>query len=205
MRIRLVALASTVGVVAAIAPAHAAGPKPQITDAIGDANGVNQQFPGLGPEPPTVQTAPADLAGADISTVQFVTNFVTKKVKNKKVKVPNGFTVTMTLAAAPMADVEYRVAAAAGDCTSVFFEYDTSVGLGGSDVRCPATPPASDNNYGVTATASGTKISWVVPNGVFHNGTVFSSLNAQTRMVVGVVTAPQVDYATSNATYTLGK
>lgn len=205
MRIRLVALASAVGVVAAIAPAHAAGPKPQITDAVGDANGINQQFPGLGPEPPTVQSAPADLAGADITTVQFVTNFVTKKVKGKKVKVANGFTLTLSLAAAPMPNIEYRVAGAAGDCTSVFFEYDTAVGLESSDVRCPGSTPTADTDYGITASASGTKISWVVPNGVFRNGTTFSSLNAQTRTVEGVVTAPQVDYATSSATYTVGK
>jgi hypothetical protein len=205
MRIRLVALAAAVGVVAAIAPAHAAGSKPQISDAVGDANGVNQQFPGLGPEPPTVKTAPADLAGADITTVQFVTNFVTKKVHGKKVKVANGFSVSLNLAAAPMPNIEYRVSGAAGDCASVFFEYDTSVGLGGSDARCPATPPNADVDYGITATVTGTKITWVVPNGVFRNGTTFSSLNAQTRTVEGVVTAPQVDYATSAATFTVGK
>lgn len=205
MRIRLVALASAVGVVAAIAPAHAAGSKPQITDATGDANGINQQFPGLGPEPPTVQTAPADLAGADITSVLFSTNFVTKKVRGKKVKVANGFTVTLNLAAATMPNIEYRVAGAAADCANVFFEYDTAVGLEGSDVRCPGSTPTSDTDYGITATASGTKITWVVPNGVFHNGTTFSSLNAQTRTIEGVVTAPQVDYATSSATYTVGK
>ena len=206
MRIRHVALASAAGVTAALAvPAHAAGPKPQIVDAVGDANGVNQQFPGVGPEPPTVQTAPADVAAADISTVLFATNFVTKKVKGKKVKVPNGFAVTLTLAAAPMPNVEYRVAAAAADCTSVFFEYDTSVALGSSDVRCPGATPTTGTDYGVKATVSGTQISWVVPNGVFHNGTVFSSLNAQTRTVEGLITAPQIDYAASTATYTLGK
>jgi hypothetical protein len=205
MRIRPVVLVAAAGVVATVAPAHAAGPKPQVVDAIGDANGVNQQIPGVGPEPPTVQTAPADLSGADISTVQFVTNFVTKKVKNKKVKVADGFTVTLTLAAAPTPNVEYRVSAAAGKCKSVFFEYDTSIALGSSDVRCPGTTPTDDTDYGVTATASGTKISWVVPGGVFRTGTVFSSLNAQTRMVEGVVTAPQIDFASSAATYTLGK
>src|SRR4029077_20985555 len=122
----------------AMAPAHAAGPKPQITDPTGDANGINQQFPGLGPEPPDEQTAPADGAAADITSVLFETNFVTKKVHGKKVKVANGFTVTMTLAAAPTSDIEYRVSGAAGDCSSVFFEYNTAPALGGSDVRCPA-------------------------------------------------------------------
>ena len=205
MRIRLVAVAAALGVVAAIAPAHAAGLKPQITDATGDANGVNQQFPGLGPEPPTVQTAPADVAGADITTVRFTTNFVTKKVRGKKVRVANGFTVTMNLAAATIPNIEYRVAGAAADCSSVFFEYDTAVGLESSDVRCPGGTPTSDTDYGITGTASGSTITWVVPNGVFRNGTTFSSLNAQTRTVEGVVTAPQIDYATSGATFTVGK
>jgi len=205
MRIRLLALASAVGVVAAIAPADAAGSKPQITDATGDANGINQQFPGVGPQPPTVQSAPADVAGADITSVLFSTNFVTKKVHGKKVKVANGFTVTLNLAAATIPNIEYRVSGAAADCASVFFEYDTAVGLEGSDVRCPGSTPTADTDYGITATASGTKITWVVPNGAFRNGTTFSSLNAQTRTVEGVVTAPQVDFATSSATYTVGK
>jgi len=205
MRIRPVVLVAAAGIVATVAPAHAAGPKPQIVDAIGDAKGINQQFPGVGPEPPTVQTAPADVAAADISTVLFATNFGTKKVKGKKIKIPNGFTVTLTLAAAPMPNVEYRVSATAANCTDLSFEYNTSVALGRSDTRCPGLTPTSDTDYGVGATASGTTITWVVPDGVFHNGTVFSSLNAQTRTVEGLVTAPQIDYASSTATYTLGK
>jgi hypothetical protein len=206
MRIRIAALAAASGLAIAALPAHAATAKPQIVDATGDANGINQQFPGLGPNPPTVSTGPADLASADITTVLFSTNFLSKRVKGKTVKVPNGFTVTLSLAAAPTPNIEYRVAAAGGDCADIFFEYDSSVGTGGSDVRCPAALPATtDTDYGIKATVSGTKITWIVPNGIFHNGTVFSNLNAQTRTVEVVVTAPQVDYATSSTTFTLGK
>jgi hypothetical protein len=205
MRTRLVAVAAAAGVVAAVMPAHAAGPRPQVVDPTGDANGLNDQGTGSG-SPPSMATAPADVAAADIVSVQFVTNFVTKVVKRKKVKVANGFTVTMTLAAAPTTDIEYRVSGAAADCSSVFFEYDTAPGpTGGSDTRCPGSTPTSDIDYGVGAKASGNKITWVVPNGVFHNGTVFSSLNAQTRSVVGIITAPQIDYAESTATFTVGK
>ena len=204
--IRLVALAASIGVVAAVAPAHAAGPKPQIVDVTGDANGINQQVPGVGPEPPTVQTAPIDVAGADIVSVLFNTNYVTKKTHGKKTKTANGFTVTMTLAAAPITDVEYRVAGAAADCSSVQFEYDTAPVTGGSDVRCPnANAPLMDHDYGITGSISGVKIVWVVAKGVFRDGTVFSSLNAQTRTVAGRVTAPQIDYATTDSTYTVGK
>ena len=204
MRTRLVAIAAAAGVAAAVMPAHAAGPKPQITDPTGDANGLNDQSTGTG-VPPSVSTAPADIAAADIVSVLFQTNFVTKTVKRKKVKVANGFTVTLTLAAAPTTDIEYRVSGAAADCSSVFFEDNTAPVTGGSDTRCPGATPTTDVDYGVTATISGNKISWVVPNGVFHNGTVFSSLNAQTRTVEGAITAPQIDYAESGATYTVGK
>lgn len=204
MRTRLVAVAAAAGVAVAVLPAHAAGPRPQITDPTGDANGLNDQGSGLG-SPPSTATSPATIAGADITSVQFATNFVTRVVKRKKVKVPNGFTVTLTLAAATTADIEYRVSGAAADCTSVFFEYDTAPVTGGSDARCPGGTPTSDINYGISGSANGNKITWVVPNGVFHNGTVFSQLNAQTRSVEGAITAPQIDYAESAATYTVGK
>jgi hypothetical protein len=207
MRIRLAALAAAAGLAAAVVPAHAATAKPQITDATGDANGINQQFPGLGPTPPQTSTAPADLASADITSVLFQTVFVTKKVKGKTVKVPNGFTITLNLAAAPGPNVFYRVSGAAADCASVFFEYDNTAGLSGSDARCPAlpTPGSTQVDYGVKGKIVGTKIVWTVPNGVFKNGTTFSSLNAQTRLSEAAVVVPQVDYAESSATYKVGK
>ena len=205
MRLRLCALSAVAAIGVTAVPSFAGAPKPQITDPVGDANGINQQFPGLGPEPPDVATAPADLSSADIVSVAFATTFVTKIVKHKPVKTPNGFTVTMVLAAAPTPNIEYRVSGAAGACTSVFFEYDTSVGTGGSDIRCPATPPATNVTYAGTAAITGDKIVWTVPAGAFPNGTTFSQLNAQTRTVAVAVTAPQIDYATSGATYTVGK
>src|SRR2546421_303888 len=67
MRVRLLALTAAGGIAVAALPAHAATGKPQITDPTGDANGVNQQFPGLGPNPPSENTAPADVAAAVIT------------------------------------------------------------------------------------------------------------------------------------------
>jgi len=204
MRARLVAVAAAAGVAVAMLPAHAAGPRPQISDPTGDANGLNDQGSGLG-SPPSMTTSPATIAGADITSVQFSTNFVTRVVKRKKVKVPNGFTVTLTLAAATTTDIEYRVSGAAADCMSVFFEFNTAPVTGKSGTRCPGGTPTSNTDYGIKGSATGNKVTWVVPNGVFHNGTVFSELNAQTRTVEGAITAPQIDYAESAATYTVGK
>lgn len=204
MHVRVAAFAAVAGLGVVIGPAHAAGAKPQIVDATGDANGVNQQIPGFGPDP-SVQTAPAEVAGADITTVRFTTTFATKKVKHKTVRVPNGFTVTMALAAAPVPNVDYRVSGTIGGCAGVQFEYSTATLAPGPQARCPGTTPATDSHYVVSGRISGSSVVWTVPNGVFHDGTVFSSLNAQTRTIVGVVTAPQIDYATSSATYTVGK
>jgi hypothetical protein len=208
MRFRLAALAAAAGLFAAVTPSHAAVQKPQIVDTVGDANGVNQQIPGTGPNPQSVATAPADVAGADIATVLVQTNFVTKRVKGKTVKTPNGFTVTLNLAAATIPQVNYRVSMDTGDCdTSVFFEYDSSAGFESSDVRCPpAQVTGTDTIYGISAKASGSKVSWVVPAGVFRIRSSFSNLNAQTRSSVeGTVTAPQIDFATSAATFVYGK
>jgi hypothetical protein len=190
---------------ATVVPAHASGPKPQITDETGDANGVNSQGLKLGIEPQQ-RTEPVNVPGADITSVLFTTTFVNKKSHGKKVRTPNGFTVTLTLAAAPTTDIEYRVSGAAANCSSVFFEYNTAPGATvTSDARCPGSTPLQDTNYVVSGSANGQKITWVVPDGVFRNGTVFSSLTAQTRTVAVRLTAPQIDYATSAATYTVGK
>lgn len=204
MRIRPVALVLFAGMLATVAPAHASGPKPQITDGTGDANGINGQGFNSGIDPQE-RTEPADVPAADIVSVLFMTNFVTKKSHGKKVKAPSGFTVTLNLAAAPTADIEYRVTGAAAGCSSVYFEYHTAPDGTASGARCPGPTPLQDTNYVVSGSASAQKITWVVRDGVFRNGTVFSSLTAQTRTIAVRVTAPQIDYASSTTTYTVGK
>src|SRR3954468_10764661 len=114
MRIRLATAAAAAGVAIVALPGHAAtAPKPQIADPTGDANGFNGQGVVTGtPEPAT----PADASGADIKSVLFQSTFKTKTVNGKVKKVPTGFTVSMALAAAPMSNVIFRVAASAGSC-----------------------------------------------------------------------------------------
>lgn len=203
MRPRLLALAAAAAVGVAVLPAHAATPKPQITDATGDANGFNDQ--GVGAPVPE-QSGPADDSGADITSVTFVSTFVTKKVKRKTVKTPTGFTVTMALAAAPTPETFYRIQATIPECSDLFIEYGTDAATAGTAMRCPALPGATAVDYTIpAAVVKGSTITWTVPISVFPKGTTFTQLNAQTRLNPVAVTAPQMDYASSTATFTVGK
>ena len=77
MKLRLLTLAASVGVVATMIPGHAASsaatptPKAQITDVSGDANGINDQ--GLGAPVSANFSGPADDANADITSAVFAT------------------------------------------------------------------------------------------------------------------------------------
>ena len=209
MRIRLATAVAVAGIAVAALPGHAAtAPKPQITDPAGDANGINDQLGGVFSVPST--STPADLSGADITSVLFTSTFKTKLVNGKRVKVPSGFTVSMALAEAPMSNVIFRVAANTASCgTSVFFEY---AGGGDSTVRCPSTSTTGEDTVYKAAPAKvkGTTITWTLPISSFPAGTSFTDLNAQTRQYTpvptgGFVSAPQWDFATSTATYSVGK
>jgi hypothetical protein len=203
MRPRLIALAAAAGVAVAVLPAHAAAPKPQITDPAGDANGFNDQGVGL---PVPSQSAPADYSGADITSVTFASTFVTKKVHRRVVKTPTGFTVTMGLAGAPGPETFYRIVATIPGCTQLFIEYGTDVAEGGTAMRCPALPGATATTYTIApAAVKNNTITWTVPLSALPAGTTLSSLSAQTRLNPAVVTAPQIDYASSSATFTVGK
>jgi len=203
MRPRLIALAAAAAVGVAVLPAHAATPKPQITDPTGDANGFNDQGAGA---PIPEQSSPADDSGADITSVTFVSTFVTKKVKRRTVKTPTGFTVTMALAAAPSPETFYRIQATLPDCSDLFIEYGTDVATGGTSMRCPALPGSTQVDYTIPdAVVKGGNITWTVPISVFPKGTTLTQLIASTRLNPAVVTAPQMDSATSSATFTVGK
>ena len=197
MRVRLLTLAALAGLSLAAVPGHAASsPKPQITDPAGDANGINDQGEGLAVPS---ESTPVDVSAADITAVTFATNF--NKLK------PTGITVTMTLSAAPTTpEFFYRVVATIKGCASVFFEYGTDVATGGSDVRCPSTVPTKDKTYSdAPAVVKGHTITWTLPLKAFPVGTKFTSLSAQTRFNPAVITAPQIDGATSSASFTVGK
>ena len=204
MRPRLLALAAAAAVGVAVLPAHAATPKPQITDPAGDANGFNDQSSGA--PVPSQSTGPASDAGADITAVTFTSTFVTKKVKRKTVKVPTGFTVTMALAAAPQPETFYRIVATMPGCDQLFIEYGTDAAAGGTAMRCPALATAPETDFTIAdAVVKGSAITWTIPTSVLPAGTTLSQLTAQTRLNPAVVTAPEIDGAASAATFTVGK
>ncbi|MDQ1705791.1 MAG: hypothetical protein QOF18_2157 [Frankiaceae bacterium] len=205
MRARLMSLAAVAGLAVAALPAHAATTKPQVTDATGDANAINGQG-----EPASVpsQSTPADVSAADIVSVRFATTFVTKVVKGKKVKTATGMTATMTLAAAPTVPfINYRISTSAAGCSNLFFEYSTSPGGRGTDLRCPGAVPlvSTDTLYAVKSAVKGSTITWTVPIKSLPVGTTLSSLEADTRFNPVKLTVPAIDIATSGNTFTVGQ
>ena len=217
MRIRLATAAAAAGIAVAALPGHAAtAPKPQITDPAGDANAVNDQGVVTGGPIPGDAAGPADVAQADITSVQLATTFASKKSHGKLVKVPTGFTVTMTLSAAPtVPDVFYRVAAGSASCDNLFFEYSTAPNDSEpGSARCAATLPAPSGPVALkSVVVKGNSITWTVPIKSIPKNTVLSSLDAQTRgtayvdtpALTGGPTVPQFDYASTTTTFTVGK
>ena len=205
MRLRLVTAAVVAGMTFAALPGHAATAKPQITDPAGDANGANDQ--GTGGPVPSQSTGPAQYAGADITSVAFVSTFKTKRVHGKVVKKPTGFTATMTLGAAPGPETFYRITTAIPSCEDLFIEFGTDAATGGSAMRCPALPGGKETDYAIPAAVqTGTTIKWTVPISALAAGTTLQSLHAETRANPAVITAPAIDIADGgSATFTIGK
>jgi hypothetical protein len=204
MRARLIPVVAAAGLLAAVLPAHAATPKPQVVDPAGDANALNDQ--GLPAPVPGNTATPADDSAADIKSVLFQTTFKTRHVHGKLVRTPTGSTVTMTLAAAPVTNTMYRVIVAAAGCsTEIFFEYDVTPAFGVNDVRCAAVG-LSSSTYGVgPAVAKGSTITWTLPLKAFPVGTTFTGLSAETRGDTGAAYAPVIDNAATTAAFTVGK
>lgn len=209
-KIRLVTLAASVGVVATMLPTHAATPasaKAQITDPAGDANGINDQGFGVAD---INGSAPVDDSNGDITSVVFATKFKTvtttktviKIVKGKKVKktvtvksqVPDGFTVTMNLSAAPDDNHSYDVNATHPLCDGTLdFNYSSGP-LGLNDISCLPSDPSSTDfpTFAGDVTAVGKSVVWTVPAGAFPNGSMFTDLVAQSSTAV---TLPYIDEA----------
>jgi hypothetical protein len=206
MRLRLVSLAATAAIAAAVFPAYAGTQKPQITDPAGDANGINGQPETGGGPNPNVSTGPASYAPADILSVSFVNNFVTKKVKRKTVKTPVSFTVTMNLSAAPdPSQTYYQVSAVTKSCPDgVTFEYTTQPSVFAfDDVTC--YDGSTFNDYpALPAVVKGNTISWTVLDSGFPSGAELTGLGAFAgEGFVGSM--PTLDQAESTATFTIGK
>jgi hypothetical protein len=193
MRIPALATAAVALVVLAH-PSSAATKRFHIADPVGDANGVNGQ--GIGPGVPSRSTAPADLAGADITGIDLVNRF--KGVG--RARKPSGFDVTL------------RLAAPLQTGTVITVTMDTSVPCGGSSriqlgagtsslAICQSSKTGSAGaTIGTTEVSPDRKsITWSIDN-LFRSGTRISGFYASSSVfVLGVF-----DEAASDATFTYG-
>jgi len=220
MRTRLLTIAAAVGVAATMLPSHAAtapaAPKAQVTDPAGDANGINDQGAGLAN---VNVSGPADDANADITSVLFATKYktvtttktVVKVVKKKRVvtkvtvvtQVPDGFTVTMNLSAAPDGNHTYDVNATHPTCSgTVDFTYSGGP-FGLNEVDClDAADPTKITTLPGEAAVVGNAVVWTIPAGAFAVGSAFGALTAETGAPLAAVLMDQAGDGT--ATYKVG-
>lgn len=217
MRTRLVLLAALAAAAAAVPQAGAAPVKPpQVHDLKGDANGVNAQgFEDTATMVPDGGTAtdPASYGPADIQSVRWTSTIVKKKL--------TGYTISLTLGAAPAPGVVYRVESSSPLCAGLWAEYRIDyTGAGNGNLRC--TDPAT--RYTIPPVKiTGSTITWTIPLKVlgkgYKAGTILDGLGAQTRGFVWLLgqsvdvptlgpttglTVPQLDHATGTAAWKLG-
>ena len=210
MHVRPVVLAALAALAVAMPQAGAAA-KPQVTDVAADANGINAQGQSAPVPDKGTPTGPASYAAADIISVQWKSTVVKKKV--------TGYTITLTLGAAPAAGLTYRIESASPTCASLWSEYrvDPS-GTAKTGLRCAEHQIAYANVP--TAVVKGSTITWTVPLAVlgkpYKAGTPLDKLGAQTRGFIWFagqtvplpllgntsgLTVPQLDHATSDAVF----
>jgi hypothetical protein len=210
MRARLLTTSAALAVAALALPSHAATARPQITDATGDGNAINDQ--GLGVARVPEQKTPSEYSGGDIKSVVFKTILV----KKGKRMVPNGFTVTMNLAGAPGPQTDYRITAHTANCDAaggeVRFQYDTPAAGPAGGAQCYSTTATKPMPIATSKVAvRGTSIVWTLPAKAVPVGTGFTNLAASTRVVFPgspsprSATAPAVDVANGTAIYVYGK
>lgn len=207
MRKPVLYLALTATVAALVAPAAAAtSPKPKplvVKDAAGDANFVNSQS-GLVPADPGSVSTPVQDAGSDI--LSFSLN---RLAKGKKVV---GFTATMTLAAAPSADRNFRVLMATDECQTFMLEYNTSSTLGPTaNLRhvCGASTTPTAEFTDLPAAVKGSTITWTFPMrglpGDLRVGDVVTVEGAQVSVNSGALIFPGIDEVVGEKSYKIGQ
>jgi hypothetical protein len=191
----LVAVAAAL-VLSVAHPSGAATSKLHISDPAGDANGVNGQ--GIGLPAPGRSTAPAQVAGADILGIDLVNRFKTVG----KVRKPNGFTVTLKLAAPLQSGTVLTVtmvgSALCGESKTI------QLGAGTSALAiCQSANPAkgSSTTIGTTELSRDRKtVTWQIDN-IYKAGVRVSDINASSSVfVLGVF-----DEVASGAVFTYGK
>jgi hypothetical protein len=183
-------------------PASAAGaPRPQIVDATGDANGINNQgYQGIVPDV-SAQT-PTDVASADIVSVQFATTYAQRGGQ----RVITGSTVTMTMSAAPQPYILYRVAVLTQSCAQyVDLMYaDPSTPMATNEVVCQRPPNQPIAYHVPPATAHGRTVVWTLPAAAFPAGSKFHQLIAQTGTDTAATFLPYYDQAASDRAFVVG-
>lgn len=122
MKLRAVAAAALAAGMAFTPSSHAAGP--QVVDPPGDANHVNDNAPVVLPADNPANNNPTPVGSDDPSDILSIE---WKSLKEGKKKVLTGFTVVMTLKAAPTkAGMLYRATSETPDCGTLWFQYYTT-------------------------------------------------------------------------------
>jgi hypothetical protein len=187
MRTRLATLAALGGIAVAVLPAHAATPKPQITDPSGD------QFP-------------ASSAATDITGITLQTVFKKKVVRRVVTLVPTASKVTLSLAAAPDTNTWYMVEyASSGACkdVSLYYNADPVPLYAQNRAVCQDTTPGTTIE-GPAGVVKGKTIVWTLPLTAFPVGTSFSEIGGST--TTGAVPSLTLDGTDeSSATFTVGQ
>jgi hypothetical protein len=188
-------ISAAAGVLVAAHPSMAATKRFAVTDATGDANGVNSQSLGL-PLPST--STPADVSGADITKIEFV-NVFKGTGKNRKA---NGFDVTLRLAAPMQAGtlitLTMNTSRPCGESSTIQLGYSQTSSLA---ICQSATPGGTSTDIGSWQLSSDSKsVTWSIQN-IFKPGTKIDAIAATTSVfVVGVF-----DEATTDAVFSYGQ
>jgi hypothetical protein len=173
MRLPRAAAVAGLAVVATTAvPGRAAPPAPFLVDTAGDANFVNGQRTLDNPpaplppgDPGNIPTEPASVEAGDILSLQMKSVFAPAKRGRKKTA--SGFTVTLTLAAAPTTGMYYRIRTVAPLCENFWLEYDASASTTGqgtvSKVHCLVFIGGTLFDKVAPPVVKGSTITWTVP------------------------------------------
>lgn len=168
---RSVAVAAFAALAFAV-PSATAAPAPQLTDPSGDANFVNGQGLVVGTSAPANESAPAGSQDyADVTSVQWQTTKVVKKVNKKTVTIVTGFTVTATLAGNPTpptgTTIVYRMLGTTANCPFFGVAYYSNKLKDGTSPQSAVRDNCNGSATRLTPIAlpviSGHTITWTVP------------------------------------------